>query len=119
MTATDDFNEAIAIIREMAERFKKIEGRPWGAEGTAIELTKQVGELSALIMTREGYYFNNRDKIGGDKYSVEDKAIADELFDILFATIRMADHYGINLVQTARDEQIINAEWFRSKGIDF
>jgi NTP pyrophosphatase (non-canonical NTP hydrolase) len=119
MTEKEDFNEAITIIREMAERFKKIEGRPWGAEGTAIEMTKQVGELCALIMTREGYYFNNRDKIGGNKYSVQDKAIADELFDILFATIRMADHYGINLVQAAREEQINNAEWFRSKGLDF
>lgn len=119
MTGADDFNEAIVIIREMAERFKKIEGRPWGAEGTVIELSKQVGELSALIMTREGYYFNNREKIDSDKYSVQDEAIADELFDILFATIRMADHYGINLVQAARDEQVNNAEWFRSKGLDF
>lgn len=115
-----DFNETISIIREMAARFQKIEGRPWGAEGTLIELAKQVGELSALIMTKEGYYFKNRDKLhNSSKYNASTDAIADELFDILFATVRLADHYKIDLPATAREEQKQNAEWFKAKGLKF
>lgn len=114
-----DFNETIGIIREMAARFQKIEGRPWGAEGTLMELAKQVGDLSARIMTKEGYYFKNRDKIHDNKYSPDTDAIADEIFDILFATIRLADHYKIDIPATTRKTQKINKEWFKSKGLKF
>ena len=57
------FEEAINEIRKSINRFQKIEGKPWGVEGAVIELVKQVGQLSALVMNREGYYFSDRDKM--------------------------------------------------------
>lgn len=119
MNNKQDFNETVKIIREMIARFQKIEGRTWGAEGAVIELSKQVGELSALIMTREGYYFDGRSKLDPVKYGENDDRIADELFDILFCIVRISDHYGLSLEVAADKEQANNLEWFRSRGIDF
>jgi NTP pyrophosphatase (non-canonical NTP hydrolase) len=113
-----DYNTVIQTIRDMASRFQKIEHRPWGAEGAVIELTKQVGELCSLILSREGYYFRNRDVLD-PKYQASDEAIADELFDILFMTIRLADHYGINLVDATQKAEADNRAWFKTKGLEF
>jgi NTP pyrophosphatase (non-canonical NTP hydrolase) len=115
---TSDYNTAVKTIKEMTARFQKIEGRPWGAEGAIIELTKQVGELSALIMSKEGYYFQNRDKVDV-RYKVTDEAIADELFDIFFMTVRLADHYGVNLAEATEKAKNENKAWFESKGLEF
>ena len=101
------FADGINEIKKTIKRFEKIEGRPWGVEGAVIELAKQVGELSALVMNREGYYFANREKLS-DKYNATDDKIADELADIMFAVVRIAEHYKIDLVktnvQTRKDE---------------
>lgn len=101
------FEDAINEIRKSISRFQKIEGRPWGVEGAVIELSKQVGQLAALVMNREGYYYSDRDKLNANYTSTNDK-IADELADIMFAVVRIADHYGIDLVaansKTRRDE---------------
>ena len=56
------FKKAIKLAEDIIERFEKIERRKWGAEGSLIELQKQVGELSKLVMIYEKYYFSNRDK---------------------------------------------------------
>jgi NTP pyrophosphatase (non-canonical NTP hydrolase) len=94
-TSQDMIND----IRKTINRFQKIEGKPWGVEGAVIELSKQVGQLAALVMNREGYYFPDRDKLDASYISTNDE-IADELADIMFATVRIADHYGIDLVAT-------------------
>jgi len=72
------FKDAIDETRKSISRFQKIEGKEWGVEGAVIELAKQVGELSALIMNQEGYYFSGRDKLS-DKYASSQDSIADEL----------------------------------------
>lgn len=56
------FEDAINDIRKTVSRFQKIEGKPWRVEGAVIELAKQVGQLSALVMNREGYYYAEREK---------------------------------------------------------
>ena len=94
------FDDAINDIRKTVSRFQKIEGKPWGVEGAVIELVKQVGQLSALVMNREGYYFSDREKLDQKQYTATDDKIADELADIMFAVVRIADHYGIDLVAT-------------------
>ncbi len=110
------FNWVISEIRKSISRFKKIEARPWGVEGAVIELAKQVGELSALVMNQEGYYFPGRNKLD-KKYDSSNERIADELADIMFAVVRIADHYKIDLlatnVQTRKDEDM----FLKSKGI--
>lgn len=101
------FEEAISAIRKTVSRFQKIEGKPWGVEGAVIELAKQVGQLSALVMNREGYYFSDRDKLDS-KYDSSKEKIADELADIMFAVVRIADHYEIDLIETniqTRDDE--------------
>jgi len=88
--------EIVERTRVIIKRFEQVEGKPWGAEGGTIELMKQVGELSRLVMGQEGYYFKNRDKLDAH-YLVTKEKIGDELADILYIIIRLADHYQIDL----------------------
>lgn len=110
------FEDAINDIRKSVGRFQKIEGKPWGVEGAVIELAKQVGDLSALVMNQEGYYFADRDKLS-NKYASSKDNIADELADIMFAVVRIADHYGIDLVSTNQKTREMEDEFLKSKGV--
>lgn len=110
------FEDAINEIRKSVSRFQKIEGKPWGVEGGVIELAKQVGDLSALVMNEEGYYFAERDKLS-DKYASSKENIADELADIMFAVVRIADHYGIDLVATNQKTRKMEDEFLKTKGV--
>lgn len=113
-----DYNSAIELNKKRIQRFQKIEGRPWGAEGCVIELAKQVGELSALVMTKEGYYFKNRENYS-KKYSTNTDDVADELADILFAITRLAMHYKIDLIEATKRAHQGDLEWFKEKGIEY
>lgn len=110
------FRDAIEQTKQTINRFEKIEGKPWGIEGAVIELAKQVGQLSALIMNREGYYFVDREKSDAKYLSTNDR-IGDELADIFFAVVRIASHYDIDLValnaQTRSDEN----KFLKEKGV--
>lgn len=110
------FEDAISGAKKSIARFEKIEGRPWGVEGAVIELAKQVGQLSALIMNREGYYFVDREK-SDPKYESNNGKIADELADIIFAVIRIAEYYDIDLVETSDKTRKLEDKFLRSKGV--
>lgn len=110
------FDETINAIRVSIRRFQKIEGRPWGVEGAVIELAKQVGDLSALVMNREGYYFADRDKIDAT-YTATDEKIGDELADIMFAVVRIADYYEIDLNATNAKTRQDEDKFLKSKGV--
>ncbi|HEY1074366.1 MAG TPA: MazG-like family protein [Patescibacteria group bacterium] len=114
MNQEDIFDLNLARIK----RFEKIEGRPWGVEGAIIELTKQVGELAALVMTKEGYYFKNREQYS-DKYSQNTDDIADELADITYAVTRIAKHYNIDVLKSTQKAAQEDERWFKDKGISF
>ena len=110
------FKESILLANKIIERFEKIEGKPWGVEGALIELSKQVGELSKLIMVQEKYYFENRAELD-NQYVVNKEKIGDELADIFYVIIRIAKHYGIDLEQAhvaARKEE---DEFLKTKNI--
>ncbi len=81
------------------KKFETIEGKKWGIEGSMIELGKQLGQLSALVMVQEKYYPLDRDK-DDPRYEANKEKIGDELSDLLFLTIRIADIYGINLEES-------------------
>jgi len=89
------FKEIVGESLKVIRAFQQVEKRPWGVEGAVIELSKQVGELAKHIMMFEGYYLAGRDKL--PEYQTSKAHIADELSDILFIVIRIADHYGIAL----------------------
>lgn len=110
------FEDAINDIRKTVSRFQKIEGKPWGVEGAVIELAKQVGQLSALVMNREGYYYAEREK-ESDNYKASDDNIADELADIVFAVVRIADHYGIDLVATNVKTRKLEDDFLKTKSV--
>jgi len=89
------FKEAIQMYRDIYCRFQKVEGKPWGAEGTVIELVKQVGELAKHVMVQEHYYFEGINKVSG--YEAGKEKIANELVDIFGQVTRIADHYAIDI----------------------
>lgn len=88
--------EMVEISRRVARGFDAVEQRPWTVEATMIELMKQVGDLAAHVMMRERYYLPDR-KVG-PKYSEDTAAIGNELADILYCLIRIADEYDIDLI---------------------
>jgi NTP pyrophosphatase (non-canonical NTP hydrolase) len=95
------------INRTIAAAFDDREQRPWGAEALLIELSKQVGDLARAVLTTEHYYVPDREN--DPRYGGARDRIADELADILYCVLRMADHYDLNLEEahlTARE-----AEW--------
>lgn len=110
------FKKAMKIAEDIIDRFKKIEGKPWGVDGTMIELSKQVGELSKLIMVYEGYYFSNRDK-DDLQYTSNKEKIGGELADILFAVIRLAKYYNIDLLKSHLKAREDEDNLLKSKGV--
>ena len=108
--------DAINETRKSIERFKKIEGKPWGVEGAVIELVKQVGELSSLVVNKEGYYYNGREK-ENSKYNSTKENIADELADIMFAVVRIADYYAIDLVATNAATRLDEDKFLKKQGV--
>ena len=81
---------------EIIEAFQKVEQRDWGIEGNMSELMKQVGELGKNVMVLEKYYLAKR--MANPNYNKASKSeIGNELSDILFMIIRIANHYDIDL----------------------
>ncbi len=112
----DTFQEVIEQTKQVIQRFEKIEGKPWGINGAMIELSKQVGQLSALIMMQEQYYPKDRDA-DQPQYAVTQEKIADELSDILLIIIRIADIYKINLEAAHTDALEVAKKYLVSKGV--
>lgn len=91
------FQELLTITREVITAFEAVEQRPWTIEATMIELMKQVGDLSKHIMMAERYYLP--DRAHAPNYKTGQADIADELADIFYCVIRVAEHYEIDLEQ--------------------
>lgn len=97
MSNSYTFQELIAMTRQVIAAFEQVEQRPWSIEVTMIELMKQVGDLSRRVLTYEQYYLSDRSTRPEYQTSVE--GIGDELADILYCVIRIAEHYHIDLEQ--------------------
>jgi len=108
------FREAIELFLVNQRRFAKIEGRPWGAEATMIEMMKQVGELAKHVMVAEKYYFAGREEMLG--YVTNKEIIGDEIADVFSMVIRLADHYGIDLVEAHIKARQMEDEFLKERG---
>jgi NTP pyrophosphatase (non-canonical NTP hydrolase) len=95
MAKKPTFQDVIKESRKVIRQFEKVEKRKWGVEGSMMELSKQVGELARNVMMHEGYYMAGRDEL--PEYQTSKSKIADELSDVLYMVIRVADYYGIDL----------------------
>jgi NTP pyrophosphatase (non-canonical NTP hydrolase) len=95
------FQHIIEITRKVIAAFDRVEQRPWTVEVSMIELTKQVGDLAKRVMTAEQYYLPDRAERPDYRASLDD--IGDELADVLYCVIRIAEHYQIDL-ETAHVE---------------
>lgn len=95
MSKNKSFKELVEITKKVIREFEKREQRSWGIEGSMIELAKQVGDLARHIMVFEKYYLKDRES--DPQYKTDKGRVADELADILYCLIRIADHYKIDL----------------------
>lgn len=67
-------------------------------------------------MNREGYYYPHREK-EGDEYDSSTDNIADELADIMFAVVRIADHYSVDLIATNVKTREDEDKFLKGKGV--
>lgn len=107
------FQEIIDITKKVIGEFNKVEQKPWTLEATMIELSKQVGDLAKHIMVFEKYYLKKREEEPNYKTKKED--IGDELADIIYCLIRIAEHYGINLEEACLKARRNELEYFGKK----
>ena len=93
----DDYTRIIvkAVDRSLNIYLKALQEKEDTDADTILYL--RIGELAKQVMVTERYYFAGRDKMAG--YETSKEIIGDELADIFAMVIRIADHYGIDLVE--------------------
>lgn len=105
------FLEMQEMYKEIVSRFQKIELQDWKAEGTMIELSKQVGELAKQIMIKEKYYALT------DEVSDVDERIGNEMADVIAQVMRLADYYGIDLERAFIEAREDEDKYLKSRGV--
>jgi NTP pyrophosphatase (non-canonical NTP hydrolase) len=105
-----EMKEVIEKTRKVIKDFEKREPKKWTPEIMITELVKQVGGLSKQIMMLEQNYVIQRND--HPQYSYSKEQLADELSDILFMIIRIADFYKIDLEKSHLHELDLANKWF-------
>ncbi len=80
-------SDMVYMTREITRLFDKDVGE-WDISVMLTELTGEVGTLADSIMIEQGHRKPRND----DPIDLED-----DIVDVMFMLIRIADHYGINL----------------------
>lgn len=88
-------NNLINQTRELQKRFDLLNSREWTIETYIIELMGETGSLADTIMLKENY----RPIRAGQK----PVNIADDIVDIIFLLVNIADHYGIDLEEAYKE----------------
>ncbi len=88
-----NFGEATTLAKDLFELFGQTNQRQWTIETMMVELQAEVGTLSDSVMIEEGY----RPIRDGDELD-----LADDLADVLFLVLLVADHYKIDLDRAYR-----------------
>jgi len=95
--------------KKIVQRFEKLEPKRWSIEGATMELATEVGDLTELVLRKEYFKQNIYDDI--------DYQIQDELADILFVLLRIADYYGIDLDKAYLEMERLISDRLRSRGV--
>ncbi len=85
-----EVSKMVEMTQEITALFDKEVPRQWSIEAMMTELVAEVGTLADSIMIKEGY----RHLRGENELDLEDDVV-----DILFMLIRIADFYHIDLDQ--------------------
>lgn len=86
-------SDMVRMTREITNLFDKEVGE-WDIPVMLTELTGEVGTLADSIMIKEGYrHPRNEEHID----------LEDDIVDVLFMLIRIADHYHINLENSYKE----------------
>ncbi len=104
------FDEIKEKTLKLHSEFAKHEKKPWGPEACVMELQKQLGELAKYVMSIENYYIKHRDKL--EEYKTTKEKLGDEMSDILFILIRLANHYGVDLEKEYLNQIDLAYKWF-------
>ncbi len=104
------FAEMEEMYREVVRRFNKIELQEWNAEGTMIELSKQVGELAKQVMIKERYY-----ALEGEASNVDER-LGNEMADVIAQVMRLADFYKIDLEKAFIEAREDEDRYLKSRG---
>jgi len=72
---------------KIIKKFQEIEKNPWGPEAIVLDLVEEVGELANAVLVREKYKSIKRKK----------SELKDSIADILYALVRLANYYNINI----------------------
>ncbi len=88
-----EFSTLIHKTKEVIALYSQVETRPWGVEAMCVELCGEIGTLAESIMIKEGY----RPIRDGTEIDLDD-----DIVDIVFMLIRIADYYNINLEESYR-----------------
>jgi len=105
------FSEMIEMYRDVVKRFNKIELNEWNAQGTMIELVKQVGELSKWVMYKEKYYAFEENE------ETVNMRLGNEMADVIAQVIRLADVYNIDLEKAYIEAREDEARYLDSRGV--
>lgn len=81
-----DLVKETAALQKLLGRF---EARPWTAEAFVIELLAEAGTLADSVMIKEGYR-----KLRDSQDAID---LEDDICDVLFVLLMIADHYGIDI----------------------
>lgn len=81
-------SEMVEMTREVTRLFDITVPRPWGIEAMVTELVGEVGTLADSIMITEGY------RRSREQNEID---LEDDVVDIMFMLIRIADYYNIDL----------------------
>lgn len=81
------------------------------AQGTMIEIAKQVGELSKWVMYKERYYAFE------EKEETVNMRLGNEMADVIAQVIRLADVHNIYLGKSYIEAREDEARYLDSRGV--
>lgn len=105
------FKEINDMYIDVVKRFNKIELREWNAEGTMIELMKQVGELAKWVMIKEKFYALQKEEVDVDIH------LGNEMADVIAQIIRLAYVYDIDLEKVYIEARVDESTYLDSRGV--
>lgn len=105
------FKEMQEMYEGIVQRFSQIELQEWKAEGTMIELSKQVGELAKQVMIKERYYALT------EEVTDVDERLGNEMADVIAQVMRLAMHYNIDLEKAFIEAREDEDNYLKSRGV--